>query len=278
MKAFTEYRNMYPEFWALVKFSSQELKYTDSATGLVRSYTEDEIIELLDANEYQVNYALVQSVAEYSRLRASLLNDFACNNLMSIDQARTVFDELRVLHVRENYFCKIPMNKQKGEKRHEAYLTAIVNILTEKTLREAGLVGGGKCFDDDPAQPLYAIDRNGNFIGVASRRMDGAYPSVINPKIVWEIKEYYGTTSFGSRVADGVYETQLDGYELIDLSRRSGNAILHTLIVDDYFTWWTMGKSYLCRLVDILNEGLVDEVIIGREVLTRWPEVLRSVL
>lgn len=278
MRAFTEYRNMGPEFWTLVKFSSQELKYTDSKTGLVRSYTEDEIIEILDESEYQVNYALVQSVAEYSCLRASLLNNFACNNLMTIEQARTVFGELRVLHARENYLCKIPMNKQKGEKRHEAYLTAIVNILTEKTLREAGLFGGRKCFDDDPSQSLYAINRDGYLVGTASRRMDGAYPGVINPRIVWEIKEYYGTTSFGSRVADGVYETQLDGYELRALSHRSGNTIFHALIVDDYFTWWTMGKSYLCRLVDILNEGLVDEVIIGREVLSRWPEILRSIL
>ena len=38
-----------------------------------------------------------------------------------------------------------------------------------------------------------------------SRRFDGAYPNIINPRIVWEIKEYYYATTFGSRVADGVY-------------------------------------------------------------------------
>lgn len=278
MKAFHEFRNMVPEFWALVKFTSQELKYTETTTGLVRSYSEEEIIDLLDAREYQVNYSLVQSVAEYSRLRASLLNDSVRCNLMTIGEVRTVFESLRTIHTSENYLCKIPMNKQKGDKRHEAYLTAIVNILTERTLREAGLFSGTKCFVDDPTRYLYAINGKGYLVGAASRRMDGAYPDTINPKLVWEIKEYYGTTSFGSRVADGVYETQLDGYEIADISRRSGNSILHALIVDDYFTWWTKGKSYLCRLVDILNEGLVDEVIIGREVLTRWPEVLRSVL
>ena len=37
----------------------------------------------------------------------------------------------------------------------------------------------------------------------------------------WEIKEYYGTTTLGSRVADGVYETMLDGLELRELQRKN---------------------------------------------------------
>ncbi len=31
---------------------------------------------------------------------------------------------------------------------------------------------------------------------------------------VWEIKEYYDSITFGSRIADGVYETMLDGKSL----------------------------------------------------------------
>jgi hypothetical protein len=34
--------------------------------------------------------------------------------------------------------------------------------------------------------------------------------------------------------------------------------------------------SYLCRMIDILNMGYVDEIIFGREVLTRLPEVARE--
>ena len=48
------------------------------------------------------------------------------------------------------------------------------------------------------------------------------------------------------------------------------------LFVDDYHTWWQQGKSYLCRIIDMLHMGLVDEVLFGREVLTRWPEIVRS--
>lgn len=278
MKAFPEFSYMPPNFWSLVKFASQELQYSDRKSGLVRGYSEDEIIELLDSKGYTVEYELVRSVSRYSQLRADLLNTCARVNLMDLNEARLEYEALQKVHEFGHYLCKIPMNKQKGEKRHVAYLTAIINILTEKTLRNAGLFTGQKCFVDDPEKYLYITDANGYIIGAASRRMDGAYPDIVNPRIVWEIKEYYGTTSFGSRVADGVYETQLDGYELATLSHRSARPIFHALIIDDYFTWWIKGKSYLCRLVDILNEGLVDEVLIGREVLTRWPEVIQSVL
>ena len=52
----------------------------------------------------------------------------------------------------------------------------------------------------------------------------------------------------------------------------------HVLFIDSYHTWWKQGKSYLCRLVDALNIGLVDEVIIGKEVLQRWPELLSEII
>jgi hypothetical protein len=45
-------------------------------------------------------------------------------------------------------------------------------------------------------------------------------PGTVNPIAIWEIKEYYYTTTFGSRVADGVYETLLDGMELGFLSTK----------------------------------------------------------
>ena len=76
-----------------------------------------------------------------------------------------------------------------------------------------------------------------------SRRMDGAYPSIVNPLAVWEIKEYYGSTTFGSRIADGVYETMLDGEEFAELREHEGIDVKHYLIVDDYHTWCDQGKA-----------------------------------
>ncbi len=110
------------------------------------------------------------------------------------------------------------------------------------------------------------ITSNGKPLRTLSRWVDGAYPATTNPIALWEIKEYYGTTTFGSRVADGVYETMLDGYEIEELRKSENIDIKHYLVVDDYYTWWNMGKSYLCRMVDMLHEGFLDEVLFGREV------------
>jgi hypothetical protein len=91
---------------------------------------------------------------------------------------------------------------------------------------------------------------------------------------VWEIKEYYYTTTFGGRVADGVYESLLDGMELEEL-RQQGVEVKHYLMIDDRFTWWDCGRSYLCRIVDMLHMGYVDEVLFGREVIERLPTLVK---
>ena len=100
----------------------------------------------------------------------------------------------------------------------------------------------------------------------------GARPN--NPVAVWEIKEYYWTTTFGSRIADGVYESLLDGMELDDLAEHEDTDVSHLLAVDAHYTWWECGKSYLCRIVDMLNMGYVSEVLSGREVVDRLPEIV----
>lgn len=275
MQAFAEFRGMPSSFWAMVKFVSQELKYTKG--GVVRTYTEREITDLLQSYGLRTDRRQIRNIVEYSQLRADSLNGFVRNNLMDAQTARAEFERLYPIHSDNDFLCSLPMNKQKGEMRQIAYFTAIINILAECVIREAGLFNGVKCFNDDPRSLMYVIDDE-QIVGASSRRVDGAYPDIINPRIIWEIKEYYYTTTFGSRVADGVYETQLDGYELRDISDRTGYHINHVLFIDGYKTWWEDGKSYLCRIVDMLNTGLVDEVIIGQEVLHRWPHVLMSAL
>ena len=93
---------------------------------------------------------------------------------------------------------------------------------------------------------------------------------------IWEVKEYYHTTTFGSRVADGVYETILDGYELEELGRKHNIEVLHYLMIDAHYTWWELGKSYLCRIVDALNMGYIDEVLFGYEVIERLPSIVKE--
>lgn len=109
-----------------------------------------------------------------------------------------------------------------------------------------------------------------------TRRLDGAFPSTVNPIAVWEIKEYYNSKTFGSRVAGGVYETTLDGIELKELLDTENIKCRHYVFVDDSHTWWKQGRSYLCRFIDLLHMGLVDEVIFGTEVVDRVPKLARE--
>ena len=178
-------------------------------------------------------------------------------------QAETMFLELRE---RLQPIRALPMNKQKGDKQNHAFFTGIINMLIEANI-------DGLNVNYDP-KSLVTITRDGIPFRTLSRRFDGCFPSTVNPKAVWEIKEYYYTTTFGSRVADGVYETLLDGLELKELEVSSGMSVEHYLFVDDHFTWWKSGKSYLCRIVDMMHMGLLKEAIFGREALTRVPEIV----
>ena len=121
---------------------------------------------------------------------------------------------------------------------------------------------------------LTTVTRNDAPLRTLARWVDGTFPSAVNPIAVWEIKEYYYTTTFGSRVADGVYESLLDGMELEELREHEGIDVKHYVMIDAYDTWWNDGKSYLCRLIDMIHMGYVDEVLFGREVVERLPVIV----
>lgn len=202
---------------------------------------------------------------EYFAHRAMVLNEYVRPRLMDKKRAAHEFNRL---FAKLKPRCPIPLNKQKGEKRGEAYLTGIVNMLIEQA------IGKSSC-DYDPRE-LTTITRDGVPVRTLSRRVDGAFPSSINPIAIWEIKEYYNTKTFGSRVADGVYETLLDGMELEELLEHENIQVRHYLMVDDEFTWWQCGRSYLCRIIDMLHMGYVDEVLFGYEVIEQLPRIARS--
>lgn len=278
MKAFEEFKGITPSFWAFIKFISETLGYTERRQNTVRKYTTGELRQLCNLTNTVVAPQFLDLAITYLNMRADLLNNFAKEMLMDAEAARKEYLNWEYLHRTQHYYCKLPLNKQKGEMKQVAFFTAIINILAEKTIREFNNQSTELGFDDDPRGLSFIWDDNRHIIGASSRRFDGAYPSIKNPRLIWEIKEYYYATTFGSRVADGVFETQLDGFEFKEIYDRSGVKVYHVLFIDAYRTWWEQGKSYLCRLVDTLNGGLVDEVIVGREVLTRWPELLKSII
>lgn len=260
------------DFWALVRQVSQKVGYTDRRTRRVKAPTINEATAALDrlglATDYLVRRDGTVSdlgidLIDYFTHRADALNNQVEPMLMDAEEARNLFEEQRAAL---SPSAPMPMNKQRGNKRAPAYLTCLVNMTIES------VIGDHPC-DYDPRE-LTTVTRDGRPLRTLARWVDGAFPRATNPIAVWEIKEYYYTTTFGSRVADGVYESLLDGMELEELREHEGIDVLHYLMVDSRFTWWKSGKSYLCRVVDMLHMGYVDEVLFGREVVTELPRVV----
>lgn len=264
MKAFDEFKREDSSFWFFIRFISEKLKY--SKNGEVLTYTTEQIEKLCKKEKIDVSPDRLNQAVRYCNMRAELLNNVVEKNLMDVDEASHIFQNM---YDTGKYKCKLIMNKQTGQKKKVNYFTAIITMLAEEVL------GSGDGFDPDPRGLVYLLN-NKKIIGASSRRFDGAYPSIYNPKIVWEIKEYYYAKTFGSRVADAVYESELDGYEFNSIYDRTGQKVHHVMFIDSHYTWWVKGKSYLCRFIDTLNMGLIDELIVGREVITRWPEVLKD--
>lgn len=261
-------------FWAHVRTISQHTGYTDRSTKQIKIPSLDDILEALRALRLATNHIVddsgkptefAQTLMGYYKHRAEVLNNYVKPRLMDALVAKALYEEYRdKLSPRRDP----PMNKQKGEKKSPAYLTALVNMLIEAN------ADGLPC-DYDPRE-LTTVTFNGLPLRTLARRVDGAFTSPVNPIAVWEIKEYYYTTTFGSRVADGVYETLLDGMEIEELREQEKIEVKHLLMVDSHFTWWECGRSYLCRIIDMLHMEYVDEVLFGREVVERLPEIVKE--
>lgn len=260
-------------FWANVRTISQEAGYTRRNTGQVKVHSLADMAAAMTAAGLGVKHLtgkdgatkLGQTLERYFAYRAEVLNTTVAPLLMDAPEAEELFERM---HASLKPKCPIPMNKQKGDKARPAFLTGIVNMLVEAN-------SDGMSVDYDPRE-LTTFTRDGAPLRTLARRVDGCFPSTVNPVAAWEIKEYYYTTTFGSRVADGVYETLLDGLELEELEEHEALQCEHVLIADSRYTWWECGRSYLCRIVDMLNMGYVDEVLFGREVVERLPPLVKA--
>lgn len=261
-------------FWAHVRSISQHLGYTERSTRQIKVPGLADILKALNDLGLAISHIVDErhqptefgkTLLGYFQHRANILNTFVKPRLMDVDEAKALYEE---------YKAKLspsrppPMNKQKGEKRSPAYLTALINMLIEVNAQ------GFDC-DFDPRE-LTTVTLNGLPLRTLARRVDGAFPSPVNPIAVWEIKEYYYTTTFGSRVADGVYESLLDGMELEELREHEKIDVKHLLMIDSHYTWWECGRSYLCRIVDMMHMEYVDEVLFGREVVERLPGIVKE--
>ena len=273
MKADPRFSDSPKSFWATVRSVSQDVGYTIRGEGQVKVPTFEEIKRSFRTLHLNANHLeedgrpteFATHLMAYFTYRADVLNNFVEPRLMDAARAKREFDRL---FAELQPTCPLPMNKQKGDMRAPAFLTGIVNMIVQANI-------GTLACDYDPRE-LTTVTMGGLPIRTLARRVDGALPQTTNPVAIWEIKEYYYTTTFGSRVADGVYETLLDGMELENLREDENIHVSHCLMLDAHYTWWGCGKSYLCRIIDMLNMGYADEVLFGYEVVEALPAIVRS--
>lgn len=274
MKPASKFLKQPKHFWANIRTISQEVGYTERGNGRIKVPSPDEMLvtmeklsldssHIIDSNRKLTQ--LGETLRDYFIYRAKVLNTYVEPRLMDAERAKNIFNELKRELASK---ISVPMNKQKGSKKKPAYFTAMINMLIEAN-------SNGISFDPDP-RTLTTVTVDRAPVRTLARRVDGAFPSPVNPVAVWEIKEYYYTTTFGSRVADGVYETLLDGMELEELREHEKIDVKHYLMIDAHYTWWDCGRSYLCRIIDMLHMGYVDEVLFGYEVIEQLPNIVKE--
>lgn len=278
MKANPQFGKQHSEFWANVRTISEQCGYvTRASRKRPRSVKVHGVADMAAAMQKsglgadhiidpQLNEPteLARKLEAYFAYRADVLVNQVRPNLLCKQCARRMFNQL------QNHFGSakpVPFNKQSGAKKQPLFLTGIVNLIVESQ------VGDRPC-DYDPSG-LTSFTQAGAPVKTLSRRHDGAFPRKNDPIAIWEVKEYYYTTTFGSKISDSVYVTQLDGLE-IEEARKVGVDVQFVLVVDAYETWWLKGISYLCRLIDLLHMGYVDEVLFGAEVSSRLPDIARE--
>lgn len=281
-------------FWDYVRVLSENLGYKKRGAGVyvhdtdrIKMGLERLNLEAPDPTKPATHGVDIDDLAAYFQFRADLIDKQIASHLMDVDDARKLFfdiaekyttgysstfrrgteiEQRRVYDVRNGVPVTVPFNKQKGTKYDLDFFTGAINILVSHYLQ-------GQSFDFDPRQlPVGTSD--GVVTSSMSRRLDGAYPSCINPVALWEIKAYYYTTTFGSKISDAVYIADLDGYERDRVERATGNRVHMVTMIDSYSTWYVQGPAYLCRLVDMLHRGAIDDLIVGKEIVSEIPSLI----
>ncbi|MGA2435785.1 MAG: hypothetical protein ABSG25_10920 [Bryobacteraceae bacterium] len=160
-------------------------------------------------------------------------------------------------------------------KNQDHHQSSKAMVLTTTRLAEAVCKKHGFTIDPNPqTRCVWLVEHK---LHVTARNLDGAVPALLDPILIWEIKEYWGTTSGGSKMSDAVYECALVGRELRDFEKRTGLHVDHAVLLDGK-DQWTSRKSDLLRFCDLYYQGLIDALIIGREIETHWQPYVKSVI
>lgn len=78
-------------------------------------------------------------------------------------------------------------------------------------------------------------------------------------------------------MSDAVYECQLVGREIREDEEHSKTRIIHIVFLDGQAQWLARMSDRL-RFIDLEHQGLIDHLLIGKEVETEWNKLARALL
>lgn len=252
-------------FWHAVRM------VLDISRGRVLAIPEGEIVDRLrkagtEAANGLIGYLdkrpdYLPRIAEYLEHRVEA-EAYLAAKLRSEEEAITDLTELGEEEIRRY--------KAQSADHHQSSQAAVgaVAVITRMVCEEEGVAA-----DVSPQSRAVIIAED--HIWVSPRRLDGALPALLNPVGIWEIKEYWGVKGGGSKMSDAIYECQLVGQELRAFKDLHGPSCRHFVILDGKESW-AARRADLRRAVDLLSMGLIDELVVGREILEEWPRIVRE--
>ncbi len=216
----------------------------------------------LDDQEVKVTREMMELLRRYLEERKIRLHG-AILILRSAEEAKNFCDS--------NLFnIKIVKTQSKDHHQSAAALVATVGGIAFRVCQKLS-EGANIC----PARRC--VWQFGGQLHVSARNLDGAIPSLRNPYVVWEIKEYWGKTKGGSKMSDAVYECNLVGGEIRKFEETVGYKISHIVFLDGK-EQWGYRRSDLGRFIDLEYQGLIDYLFVGREIETGWERLLEELI
>jgi len=248
--------------WDLLRYYCS-LRSSRQKADWVRDLRADSSMSVGGSDQLPVAAEDVTTFCRYLELRDTLLQEaFAC--LRTEKNALAYCERLGVV---------VGTTRTKSTDHHQASkaLVGAVTFIAQQFCQSKGLT-----VEANPQRRCVWCDENG--LHVTARNLDGAIPTLSNPRVIWEIKEYWGKTKGGSKMSDAVYECNLVGRELREFEERScSRHAIHVVFVDGA-EQWSHRRSDLARFVDLLYQGFIDCLIVGREVETKWKLLLEEIL
>jgi hypothetical protein len=244
--------NQPPSFWQLIRYycslrgNEQKIFIDKSAKDLAGcdSHTLDDLHQYLT----------------YRKKRVGELTHF----MRTEKDAKKACDEKGIKH---------GVTKTKNQTHHQSSKSTVslVDHITKDVCNSLGV----DC-DTKPHSRCYWKDHCGQ-LHVTVRNLDGAVPTLANPYLVWEIKEYWGTSKGGSKMSDAVYECELVGKEIRDFELKIKKKIYHVVFLDGK-KQWEARQSDLARFVDLESQGIIDYLLVGQEIENKWECILKNII